>query len=40
MSEETKIYCPFAINDKFGIMSYEVKPSANCIEIKRPIFSN
>ena len=40
MSEETKIYCPFAINDNFGIMSYEVKPSANCIEIKRPIFSN
>ena len=40
MSEETKIYCPFAINDNFGIMSYEVKPNANCIEIKRPIFSN
>lgn len=40
MSEETKIYCPFAINDKFGRMSYEIKPSANCIEIRRPIFSN
>ena len=40
MSEETKIYCPFAINDKFGDIDSEVKPSANCIEIRRPIFSN
>ena len=40
MSEETKIYCPFTIDDKFGRMSYEINPSANCIEIRRPIFSN
>ena len=40
MSEETKIYCPFAIKDNFDTMASEIKPSDNSIEVKRALFSN
>jgi hypothetical protein len=40
MSEETKIYCPFAIKDNFDTMASEIKPSDNSIEVKSALFSN
>lgn len=40
MSEETKIYCPFAIKDNFDTMASEIKPSNNSIEVKSALFSN